>query len=590
MPLAPPLTTSCGRRYRWRTMTVRVKILLLAGVLLLLFGVVLMTSVVMQRHASQRVAAIIEYHLPLAAALSDLDVSTSDYELGLERMLRHNDETQKATDAEQKMISALEARITADFGRADALVARALSDSRTDVSDRLVFARAERSLTYLKRMQAPFFQVGNDVLTAHRAGRAADARMLTLRFAQFEESFSGDLPAVRAEVSALARASTESIYLLEQRILKLNIVLFAIAVAVGIGLSAMSAKSLVHALRRLVEGAKAIEAGDFGATVAVTSKDEIGELAEAFNRMAGELRTKERIKDTFGKYVDPRIVAQLIDTTKEDMDQAERRVATVLFSDLKAFTTMSEQLTATAMVRLLNRYFTVVTEQIRAHNGIVEKYIGDAVMAFWAPPFSSGDDHAASACLAALAHRDAVIALRPELPQILGLRRNVPELAVRIGLATGEVVVGTIGAPTARSYAAIGDVTNLASRLEGVNKVYGTTVILTEETYRLAQHVIEARELDTVVVVGKSEPVRIFELLGKLGELEPGTNELREAYGLGLDAYRKQDWELAVRQLTHCLGLSANDGPAAVMLERALAFRTTPPPTDWDGVWHLTGK
>src|SRR5262249_61602448 len=117
---------------------------------------------------------------------------------------------------------------------------------------------------------------------------------------------------------------------------------------------------------------------------------------------------------------------------------------------------------ATTMVRLLNRYFTVVADHIRAHHGILEKYIGDAVVAFWAAPFSTGDDHAASACLAALAHRDAVAALRPELSHILGLRRNIPHLTVRIGIATGEVVVGTVGAPTAKSFAAIGDITNLA--------------------------------------------------------------------------------------------------------------------------------
>ncbi len=304
--------------------------------------------------------------------------------------------------------------------------------------------------------------------------------------------------------------------------------------------------------------------------------------------MAEELGTKERIKDTFGKYVDPRVVARLIDTSKEDM--AERRVATVLFSDLKGFTTMSEQLTATAMVKLLNRYFTVVAEQIRAHNGILEKYIGDAVVAFWAPPFSPGDGHAASGCLAALAHVDAVTALRPELPQLLGLRRNVPDLRVRLGLATGEAVVGTIGAPTAKSFAAIGDIVNLASRLEGVNKVYGTTIIAAEETFRLAQHAVEARELDTVVVVGKSEPVRIFEILGRVGETEAGGLELRDCHVEGLAAYRRQDWSAAERQFGECLKLRPADGPAGVLRDRCADFMAACPAPDWDGVWRLTEK
>src|SRR5262249_61768963 len=121
---------------------------------------------------------------------------------------------------------------------------------------------------------------------------------------------------------------------------------------------------------------------------------------------------------------------------------------------------------------------------------------------------------------------DAVAALRPELPHLLNLRRNVPELTLRMGLATGEVVVGTVGAPTAKSFACIGDVTNLASRLEGVNKVYGTTAIVSEETQRLAQAAVETRELDTIIVVGKSEPVRIFELLGRAERLDTGVLEL----------------------------------------------------------------
>jgi len=570
-------------------MTVRVKILAISAVLLLLFAIVLIGSMVMQMRSGNKVAAIIEFHLPLAAVISDLDVATDEYELIVDRVLRRP-EPGASVEADLRSLDRVKTRIASNFERADALIERALADPRIDASDRVVFARVQRSLLYLRRLQAPFIDLGEKVMAAAAAGRTGEARGMASGFERFEQAFGPDLAAVRGELAALAGASTEAMHAQQTGVLRLNVVLFAIAVVLGVGLSAVGAKRLVRALWRLVDGAKAIADGDLAVTVPVTSRDEIGQLAEAFNRMADELRTKERIKDTFGKYVDPRVVARLIDTSKEDMDQAERRVATVLFSDLKGFTAMSEQLTAAAMVRLLNHYFTVVADQIRSHNGILEKYVGDAIMAFWAPPFSTGDDHAISACLAALAHRDAVAALRPELPQILGLRKHVPELAVRMGLATGEVVIGTIGAPTAKSFAAIGDITNLASRLEGVNKVYGTTAILSEDTYRLAQSAIEARELDTIVVMGKTEPVRIFELLGRVGDLDATRLELRDLYAAGLETYRRQDWTAAERQFKECLRLCPGDGPAGVLRERSVAFAAAPPPSGWDGVWHLTDK
>jgi len=570
-------------------MTVRVKILAISAVLLLLFAIVLVSSVIMQEHSSRKVAAIIDYHLPLAAIIADLDVATDQYELVVERLLRQEDRGSGAADEQRRQLEKTRQRIAADFDGAAALLGRALTDPRTDGNDRVVFGKVQRSLEYLKRYEEPFLALGGQVEATYGAGKLAEATTLSRQFERYAQAFGPDMAALRAELVALGRVSTEHTYEQQTRILRLNVVLFAVAVVIGLGLSAMGARRLVQALWRVVDGAKAIQAGNLAVQVPVTSRDEIGQLAEAFNRMAEELRTKERIKDTFGKYVDPRVVAQLIDTSK-DMEQAERRVATILFSDLKGFTAISEQLTASAMVRLLNRYFTVVAEQIRAHNGVLEKYIGDAVMAFWAPPFSTGDDHAASACLAALAHREAVAALRPELPDLLGLRRNVPELTVRMGLATGEVVVGTVGAPTAKSFAAIGDITNLASRLEGVNKVYGTSVILAEETYRLAQTVVETRELDTVVVAGKSEPVRIYELVGRAGEVAASLQELRELYVEGLQAYRRRDWDAAGRCFAKCLELVPSDGPATVLRDRCTIFAATPPAPDWDGVWHLAEK
>jgi adenylate cyclase len=571
-------------------MTVRIKILALSVGLLLIFAVVLMSSVAMQRRTSHQVAAIIDFHLPLAAVIADLDVATDEYELVTMRLLAVPDLTAAAVDIGRHGLARNKERIVTDFQRADALLAQALADPRTDPTDRLVLARVQRSLVFLKRLQTPFFALGEEVVSALDAGRTKEARALALRFKPFEQAWGPDMGALRAELAGLTKTSTEYTYAQEARVLRLNFFLFAIAAVLGVGMSVVAAKRLVRTLWRLVEGAKAIEAGDLTITLPVTSRDEIGQLAQAFNSMAGQLRSNERIKDTFGKYVDPRVVAQLIDTSKENTDHAERRIATVMFSDLKGFTSISEQLTATAMVGLLNRYFTVVAEQIRAHNGIVEKYIGDAIVAFWTPPFAPGDTHAASACLAALAHRDAVIALRPELPQLLGLRRNVPDLTVRMGLATGEVVVGTVGAPTAKTFAAIGDTTNLASRLEGVNKVYGTTVIVAEETHRLAQDVIEAREVDSVIVVGKSEPVRIFELLGPAGSVGSGMLELKDLYVKGLEAYRQQDWDTAEQRFLDCLRLRADDGPSQVLLERIAVFRTVAPAPDWNGVWRLAEK
>lgn len=136
----------------------------------------------------------------------------------------------------------------------------------------------------------------------------------------------------------------------------------------------------------------------------------------------------------------------------------------------------------------------------------------------------------------------------------------------------------------------IGDTVNLASRLEGVNKVYGTTILISEDTYRLAQSAIEAREIDFITVAGKTEPIRVFELLASAGGLVAGQAELRDVFQAALEAYRRRDWDLAGRVLEDCLRIQPADGPARVFRDRVARLRAEPPPDDWDGVWHLTQK
>src|SRR5260221_5964327 len=205
---------------------------------------------------------------------------------------------------------------------------------------------------------------------------------------------------------------------------RLSFILFLAASGIGIAISSVGSEQVVAALRRLLASTRAIEKGETGVTALVTTRDEVGELARAFNRMVAELRDRERIKETFGKFVDPRIVTRLIGNSDGAPEPAERKMVTIFFSDIRGFSNISEQLTAAAMVNLLNGYFTTVAGEIRRHNGIIDKYIGDAVMAFWCAPFSPGDDHALDGCKAALDQLGAIAEFRNRLPEITGLRPN----------------------------------------------------------------------------------------------------------------------------------------------------------------------
>ena len=361
-------------------------------------------------------------------------------------------------------------------------------------------------------------------------------------------------------------------------------------VALGLVIAKLLTQRMVQPVTELVLGIRNVEQGDLTVKLPVRTTDEIGTLTTAFNGFIGELRGKEELRRTFGHYVDPRILDQFILKPDSADVAGGRREMTVGFSDLVGFTALGEQLTPAGLVTLLNRHFSMQAEAIQQQRGVVDKFIGDAVMAFWGTPFTGAGEHAELACRAALLQLEAVTAFRLMLPELTGLRKNLPWIDVRIGLNTGEVIVGNIGSETTRSYTVIGDAVNLASRLEAANRHYGTNILISEATRHHASGRVVTREIDALTVKGKAEPTRVFELLGLVDATSEALLKLRDTFEPALTAYRRQEWDRAEAGFRECLALVPTDGPSKLFIERIRLLRENPPTPDWNGVWQLDSK
>jgi class 3 adenylate cyclase len=257
---------------------------------------------------------------------------------------------------------------------------------------------------------------------------------------------------------------------------------------------------------------------------------------------------------------------------------------------MKGFTSLSEGTTPQGLVKVMNHYLSTMSGPIRSHRGIIDKYIGDAIMAYWGPPFTEHSEQARLACLAAVEMADRGTALRTELPELLGVRTVPSDCEVRIGIATGEVLVGSIGSEFMMSYTVMGDAVNLASRLENANKFYGSHSLASEAAITAAGDAIEAREIDRLVVAGQTRPETVFEIIGRAGELTEQQQVLLGRYAEGLAAYRARRWDEARRAFQAALEAVPGDGPSMAMAQRVENFQANPPPAEWDGSWRLDQK
>jgi class 3 adenylate cyclase len=367
-----------------------------------------------------------------------------------------------------------------------------------------------------------------------------------------------------------------------------TIVVFVISSILGLAVAAIGAVRLIRSIRSIVHGAEAVEKGNLETRIDIPRRrDEIGRLARSFNQMTEGLRMRERIRETFGRYVDRRIAEQLIGTRDLLAERGEHREASIMFCDLVGFTGLSERIAPEKVVQFLNAYFSVVTREITATDGIIDKYIGDAVMAYWCPPFVPQSE-------TALRSADAGLLCLAQMPEVTEARRRIFEGAariqkstVRIGIASGTCLAGSVGAEERRNYTVIGDTVNLASRLEFANRTYRTTILVCPRTAEAIRSRFALREIDTVLLPGIEQAQSLFEILGRIDHVTREQSMLQARYAEALSAYRNGDWTLARQGFEACLALMPDDGPSDIMLQRLDNLSAMPDGDRWNAAWRL---
>jgi adenylate cyclase len=572
--------------------SIRRKIVGIALGLIVLMLVTSILSMVMSSQVGVLLDELTNRYIPAYGDLARANIRSLERSVALRRMVMmkmQESSDEEAYAARLKEFEEADRRIEEETSGARKLINAIIDDTRT-ASDNAALARIDTRIeTAVSELRRAMTEDHAKLLKQIDAKQMADARGTLEHIDVLRDRFNQNIDGIRTDMLKQVFASTSTVIGHQHQAIIISGVVTVLAAVIGFVFALMVSSGITRPVRLLLAGTREVEAGRFDKTINVSTQDEIGELAAAFNRMTEQLRHNERIRETFGRYIDPKVVQGLIDRPEVAID-GQRRVMTIMFCDMSGFTSMSEGMTPRGLVKVMNHYFTVMSAPIRANRGVIDKYIGDAIMAYWGPPFIEEDEPALFACFSAIDMADQVPALQKQLPDLLGIRAMPGPCDLRIGIATGEVLTGSIGSELMMSFTVMGDAVNLASRLELVNKLYGTRILIAQATADAIGSNLDLREIDRLTVAGQSVPQAIFEVMSKTHGLSVPQESLRAHYAEGLAAYRAQRFDDARTAFNAALEAVPGDGPSRTLLARIAQFEASPPATDWDGAWRLDGK
>lgn len=554
----------------FKKIPIATKVFGIATIMLLLMMVVVLINYLYLNRVNRELKEIAYYMVPLTKKITQVDRHLLEQGIHLERILQLYEIKPLDKKRLRKEMSTFKKRtsqVELELAESQQLSNEAIHHANS-VNKIIEFARLEPYLENLGKEYHEVIHLALEVIDLLQRGKFEAAHILETQLAEEEGEFDEKVEQMMIRFGLLMEQSALEAERHEAKILKLNILLMTIAAIIGLLVSIQLIIGLTRPIQELLDGTKAVETGNLETRITINSRDEVGTLIIAFDKMMEGMRQKEQLKATFGQYVDPRIINLLIKNRRNSTEESSQKVMTVFFSDIAGFSKISELLTAKGLVNLINKYLTLASEPIVSNQGVIDKFLGDAIVAFWGAPFTKEEEHAILGCFAALEQLDQLRKFREMMPELLGIRKGVPSFNIRIGIATSTVIAGQLGSKNSKSYSIIGDAPLVAEALETANKTYGTTIIISEKTKTLAADHIETRKIDRILLPHTEQSTNIYELLSRKGELPQDLIQLRETFEQGVTAYEQKEWEKARALFETCEEIKPDDAPTQFYLKK----------------------
>jgi class 3 adenylate cyclase len=570
--------------------SIKQKIVGIAAGLIVLAVITSSLSMIMAARVGHLLDELTNRYVPAYGDLARANVRSLERGLKVRQMIiakMENPPDQASYAADLKAFQSINPEIDREAQAARKQIAAIIDDPSTPSDNAALGRLDDRIDTAVNELRERLDERDAILLRQLDAGNFDQAKSALAGADELRAEFDRKIDGIRADMLGQVHASAVTVIREQRQAIWVSAIVTGVAAVLGFMFAMMVGSGITGPVLRLLEGTREIEAGRLDQSISVTTRDEIGQLSAAFNRMLERLRQNQRIRDTFGRYIDPRIAEGLLGETAIAATEGQRRVMTVMFCDMKGFTALSEGVTPQGLVKIMNRYLSTMSAPIHAHRGVIDKYIGDGIMAYWGPPFVEEAEQAKCACSAAIDMISRLDTLRKELPELLGLRTIPLDCDLRIGIATGETLVGSIGSEYMMSFTVMGDTVNLAARLESANKAYGSRCLISETTANICSADFEVREIDRVVPAGQSYQQTIYEIMGRKDAIAPEQTQLRARYAAGLTAYRERRWDEARAAFAAALEAAPDDGPSIAILARIADLKQNPPPENWDGSWRM---